>query len=192
MLPLNISPKADRLLACSVPANFHYVTAPLKREEKWRNFMQLWFFIRKNPAIIFGTFSLPVDGMMSGMRDNERQWKIGWRGWSARREMTDDTQTGWFTRSLYTRHHHLMTCSPSSSQTLHQQTADSLAFKHQRQRQQAAYVIKQVKVVHTRLPIVRFRSWSRFLAVSLQVTWVINPAVGCYYVQQACSYPRNP
>ena len=28
MLPLNISPKADRLLACSVPANFHYVTAP--------------------------------------------------------------------------------------------------------------------------------------------------------------------
>ena len=155
MLPLNISPKADRLLACSVPANFHYVTAPLKREEKCRNFMQLWFFIRKNPAIIFGTFSLPVDGMMSGMRDNERQWKIGSRGWSARREMTDDTLGRSFTRSLYTRHHHLMTCSPSSSQTLHQQTADSLAFKHQ---QQAAHVIKQVKVAHTRLPIVRFRS----------------------------------
>ena len=28
---------------------------------------------------------------------------------------------------------------------------------------------------------VGFRSWSRFLAVSLQVTWVINPAVGCHY-----------
>jgi len=27
--PLNISPKADRLLACAVPANFHYVNAPL-------------------------------------------------------------------------------------------------------------------------------------------------------------------
>ena len=35
--PLKISPKADRLLACAVPANFHYVnallvpTSPLKR-----------------------------------------------------------------------------------------------------------------------------------------------------------------
>ena len=36
-------------------------------------------------------------------------------------------------------------------------------------------------VAHTRLPSVGFRSWSRFLAVSLQVTWVINPAVGCHY-----------
>ena len=37
------------------------------------------------------------------------------------------------------------------------------------------------KVAHTRLPSVGFRSWYRFLAVSLQVTWVINPAVGCHY-----------
>ena len=43
------------------------------------------------------------------------------------------------------------------------------------------------KVAHTRLPSVRFRSWSRFLAVSLQVMWVINPMVGC----QACSYPAT-
>ena len=43
--------------------------------------------------------------------------------------------------------------------------------------------IKKVKVnvAHTRLPSVWFRSWSRFLAVSLQVTRVINPAVGCHY-----------
>jgi len=34
------------------------------------------------------------------------------------------------------------------------------------------------KVAHTRLPTVGFRSWSRFLAVSLQATWVTNPAVG--------------
>jgi len=34
---------------------------------------------------------------------------------------------------------------------------------------------------YTRLPSVGFRSWSRFLAVSLQVTWVINPTVGCHY-----------
>ena len=40
---------------------------------------------------------------------------------------------------------------------------------------------KKVKVAHTRLPSVGFRSWSRFLAVSLQATWVINPAVGCRY-----------
>jgi len=32
---------------------------------------------------------------------------------------------------------------------------------------------KKVKVVHTRLPSVGSRGWSRYLAVSLQVTWVI-------------------
>ena len=37
------------------------------------------------------------------------------------------------------------------------------------------------KSSHTRLPSVVFRSWSRFLAVSLQLTWVINPAVGGHY-----------
>ena len=41
--------------------------------------------------------------------------------------------------------------------------------------------VKTVKVAHTRLPSVRFRSLSRLLAASLQVTWVINPAVGCQY-----------
>ena len=50
----------------------------------------------------------------------------------------------------------------------------------------------KVKVAHTRLSNVGFRSWSRFLAVSLQVMRVINPAVGCHYLCQACSYPRNP
>jgi len=39
------------------------------------------------------------------------------------------------------------------------------------------YAKKMVKVAHTRLPSVGFRSWSRFLADSLQVTWVINPTV---------------
>ena len=42
-------------------------------------------------------------------------------------------------------------------------------------------MLKKVKVAHTRLPSIGFRSWSRFLAVSLQVTWVINPAVGCHF-----------
>jgi len=43
------------------------------------------------------------------------------------------------------------------------------------------YTYKKVKVAHTRLSSVGFRSWSRFLAVSLQVTWIVNPTVGCHY-----------
>jgi len=51
--------------------------------------------------------------------------------------------------------------------------------------------IQQIKVnvARTRLPSVGFRSWSRFLAVSLQVTWVINLAVGCHYFAPC---PRLP
>ena len=41
------------------------------------------------------------------------------------------------------------------------------------------------KAARTRLPSVGFRSWSRFWAVSMQVTWVINPAVGCHFFHQA-------
>jgi len=53
---------------------------------------------------------------------------------------------------------------------------------------------KKVKVAP--LPIntrrsVGFRSWSRFLAVSLQVMWVINPAVGCYYYTPGLQLPRT-
>ena len=51
---------------------------------------------------------------------------------------------------------------------------------------------KMVKVAHTRLPTVGFRSWSRFLAVSLQVTWVINPAVGCHYFPPGLQLPPQP
>jgi len=45
---------------------------------------------------------------------------------------------------------------------------------------------------HTRLPSVGFWSWSRFLAVSLQVTWVINPAVGCHYLPPGLQLPPQP
>ena len=38
---------------------------------------------------------------------------------------------------------------------------------------QVAEQNKKVKVAHSRLPSVGFQSWSRFLAVSLQVMWVI-------------------
>ena len=37
---------------------------------------------------------------------------------------------------------------------------------------------KKVKVAYTRLPSVGFRSWFRFLALSLQVSWVINKPGG--------------
>ena len=46
-----------------------------------------------------------------------------------------------------------------------------------------------INVAHTRLPSLGFRSYSRFLAVSLQVTWVINPAVGCYYFLPGLQLP---
>ena len=48
------------------------------------------------------------------------------------------------------------------------------------------------KVARTRLPIVGFLSWSWFLAVSLQVTWVINPAVGCHYFLPGLQLPPQP
>ena len=45
------------------------------------------------------------------------------------------------------------------------------------------------KVAHTRLPSVGFRSWSRFLAVNLQLTWIINPTVGCRYFPPGLQLP---
>jgi len=51
---------------------------------------------------------------------------------------------------------------------------------------------KKIKVAHTRLPSIGLCSWSRFLAVSLQVTWVINPAVGCHYFQPGPQLPSQP
>jgi len=57
---------------------------------------------------------------------------------------------------------------------------------------QAKKYIKNVKVARTRLPGIGFRSWSRFLAVSLQVTWVINPMVGCHYFPLGPQLPPQP
>jgi len=54
------------------------------------------------------------------------------------------------------------------------------------------WCVKKVKVAHTRLLSVGFRSWSRFLAVSLQVTWVINLAVGCHYFLPGLQLPLQP
>jgi len=51
---------------------------------------------------------------------------------------------------------------------------------------------KKVKVGHTRLPSVGLKSWSWFLAVSLHVTWVTNPAVGCHYFPPGLQLPPQP
>ena len=49
--------------------------------------------------------------------------------------------------------------------------------------------LKKVKVAHTQLPSVEFRSLSRFLAVNLQVTWVIHPTVSCHYFPPGLQLP---
>jgi len=53
-------------------------------------------------------------------------------------------------------------------------------------------LLKKVKVAHTRLLSIGFWSWSRFLEVSLQVTWVINLAVGCHYFLPGLQLPPKP
>jgi len=50
----------------------------------------------------------------------------------------------------------------------------------------------KVKVADTQLQSIRFQSWSGFLAVSLQVMWVINPAVGCHYFPPGLQLPPQP
>jgi len=49
---------------------------------------------------------------------------------------------------------------------------------------------KKVKVA--RVTSIGFKSWSRFLAVSLQVMRVINPAVGCRYFPPGSQLPSQP
>jgi len=57
---------------------------------------------------------------------------------------------------------------------------------------QTNWSVTKLKKAHTRLPSVGFRSWSWFLTVTPQVTWVINPAVGCHYFLPGLQLPRNP
>jgi len=52
--------------------------------------------------------------------------------------------------------------------------------------------IKDKGSPYSRLPSVGFRRWSRFFAVSLRVTWVINPAVGCHYFLPGPQLPPQP
>ena len=49
------------------------------------------------------------------------------------------------------------------------------------------FASKKVQGAHTQIPSIGFQSWSQFLAVSLQVTWVINP-VGRHYFPPVVLY----
>jgi len=53
------------------------------------------------------------------------------------------------------------------------------------------HMLKQIVSI-IRLPSVEFRSWSQFLAVSLQVTWVINPTVGSHHFPLGPQLPSQP
>ena len=53
-------------------------------------------------------------------------------------------------------------------------------------------VSQLILVLGTRLPSVGFWSWSWFLAVSLQMTWVINLAVGYHDFLQGLQLPLPP
>ena len=57
---------------------------------------------------------------------------------------------------------------------------------------QLSQLHKKLKLAHTQLPSIGFRSWSRFLAVSLQLMWVINSVVGCHYFSPGLQLPAQP
>ena len=80
-------------------------------------------------------------------------------------------------------HHQLNTHECSTNNKIHDKTHKMV--------QNDVMQTKLEKVAHTRLPSVGFRSWSRFFAVSLQVTWVINLAVGCHYFPPGLQLPSQ-
>jgi len=54
----------------------------------------------------------------------------------------------------------------------------------------SAYCLQHVCLYNVSVKFsVGFWIWSRFLAVSLQVMWVINPAVGCHYFPPGLQLP---
>jgi len=85
-----------------------------------------------------------------------------------------------------------------SPYSITERTVPELSFTHKMaaktswhimDRNHIIITLKGTKVAHTRLQSVGFPSRSRFFAVSLQVKWVINPAVGCHYFSPALQLP---
>jgi len=111
-------------------------------------------------------------------------WIVGCRSWKGLRVM--DQEGPWQVH-----------CSPSPVHTTwcsgsHKQQQQHQSIAHLNEVSHTTHSAKKVKVAHTRLPSVGFRSWSQFLAVSLQVVWVINPAVGCHYFLPGLQLPPQP
>ena len=70
---------------------------------------------------------------------------------------------------------HMLPRSMTVALQTHMHTTRTHARAHSTTSHPTLLSVKRVKAAHTRLPSVGFRSRSRFLAVNLQVTWVINP-----------------
>ena len=78
---------------------------------------------------------------------------------------------------------------PTKSRNTTSTTSRRHRIKHSKQHRWNHVALK---VAHTRLQSAGFCSRSRFLAVSLQVTWVINLAVGCHYFPPGPQLPLQP
>jgi len=85
-----------------------------------------------------------------------------------------------------------MAAEPSPSRAAVGERASSLKVNETGQSLQPLHCCFCLKLAHTRLLSVMFPSRFRFLAVSLQVTWVINPAVGCNYFPPGLQLPSQP
>ena len=99
----------------------------------------------------------------------------------------------WWTKKVHDKYIVVLLLSippDAVGHTKQQQQHQSIA--HLNEVSHTTHSAKKVKVAHTRLPSVGFRSWSQFLAVSLQVVWVINPAVGCHYFPPGLQLPPQP
>jgi len=91
-----------------------------------------------------------------------------------------NVRSRWWLGMQTTNHY----CSSSSAWTYRSMSSADNA------RERPLY--KNVKLAHTRVPSAGFQSWSRFLAVSLQVTRVTNPVVGCPYFPPGPQLPSQP
>ena len=94
---------------------------------------------------------------------------------------------------LTTRHTSTQQQAKCTAMTSADRTCSRRSWIHDGlQKELTCFHIKKVNVAHTRSQSTGFQSWSRFLAVSLQVMWVINPAVGCHYFPPGLQLPPQP
>ena len=113
-------------------------------------------------------------------------WGSGTRSWSRASSLSDRCTALQFNRT-----------QPSHRGVTDGGTVGAVAPRRsmraaQKQPRRKYFMTKKVKIAHTRLPSVGFRSWSRFLAVSLQVTWVINLVADYHCFPPGLQLPPQP